>query len=152
MVQIGWTPNQVGLLRLDTESGGSSPFPPLNTESGGSSPFPPVYQYLWLSVLVFRAGSESGFTIRSSPFPHVGYIGGMLVECIPGGSSPFPPLDTESGYIGGMWVECILPRYMEGMWVECIIPICEARSCPVRSLNSAMASVLGQSAMSEGDT
>ncbi|VDO04122.1 unnamed protein product [Rodentolepis nana] len=63
--QASWTPNQVGLplsLELDTESGGSSPFPPLDTESGGSSPFPPL-------------NTESG---GSSPFSPVENQMGLL--------------------------------------------------------------------------
>ncbi|VDN97896.1 unnamed protein product [Rodentolepis nana] len=80
----GWTSNQVGLLRLDTESGGSSPFPPLNTESGGSSPFPPVCE-----------------SDGSSPFPPVGFTSG--------GSSPFPPVGYRSDgsspfpHVGYIW-------------------------------------------------
>ncbi|VDN96449.1 unnamed protein product [Rodentolepis nana] len=49
-------------LELDTESGGSSPFPPLDTESGGSSPFPPL-------------NTESG---GSSPFSPVENQMGLL--------------------------------------------------------------------------
>ncbi|VDO03087.1 unnamed protein product [Rodentolepis nana] len=55
------------------------------------------------------------------------------------GSSPFP-------HVG----------YIEGMWVGCMLPICEdvfaKQSCPVRSLKSATASILGQSGMSESAT
>ncbi|VDO10903.1 unnamed protein product [Rodentolepis nana] len=56
-----------------------------------------------------------------------------------GGSSPFPPV----GYIVGMWVECILPI--------CEIVLPDNRG-PVHSLNSAKASILGQSATSESAT
>ncbi|VDN98018.1 unnamed protein product [Rodentolepis nana] len=170
----GWTPNQVGLLRLDTESGGSSPFPPLNTESeldtksGGSSPFPPV----------------GYISDGSSPFPHVGYIWWVfsVSSCFTsGGSSPFPPVGYRSdgsspfphvGYI--WWVFSVSSCYIEYMWVECILSICEGvlmvecilpifegvlpgnpssklsngfDSWPLRSLNSATDSILGHGSL-----
>ncbi|VDO02024.1 unnamed protein product [Rodentolepis nana] len=72
---------------LDTESGGSSPFPPLNTESGGSSPFPPVYQYLWLSVLVFRAGYDQMGLLHFLIFNFVAFsfvraLSSLHLDCI----------------------------------------------------------------------
>ncbi|VDO04391.1 unnamed protein product [Rodentolepis nana] len=110
--------HMVGLLRFLLESDGSSPFPPVGFTSGGSSPFPPV-------------GYRSD---GSSPFPHVGYIWWVF--------------SVSSCYIEYMWVECILSICEGVLMVECILPIFEGvlpGNPSVRSLNSATASILGQS-------
>uniref|UniRef100_A0A0R3TF72 MATH domain-containing protein n=1 Tax=Rodentolepis nana TaxID=102285 RepID=A0A0R3TF72_RODNA len=140
---------------LDTESGGSSPFPPLNTESGGSSPFSPVenqmglLHFLLLRIRWVFSISSCYRSDGSSPFPHVGYIWWVF--------------SVSSCYIGGMWVECILPRegvlpsnrvrngfdsWPFGYVVECHSKLSNGfDSWPVGYV--ATASILGQSAMSE---
>ncbi|VDO02036.1 unnamed protein product, partial [Rodentolepis nana] len=87
-------------------------------------------QYLWLSVVVVRAGHRIRWVFSIS---NVGYIEGMWVECIrldteSGGSSVVPLLASQY-----LWLSVVVVRaghrirwvfsisnvgYIEGMWVE----------------------------------
>ncbi|VDO01206.1 unnamed protein product [Rodentolepis nana] len=89
-----------------------------------------------LALVSFSASFTSG---GSSPFPPVGYRSD--------GSSPFPHV----GYI--WWVFSVSSCRSHRQVGLLHFLLCFARQpCPVRCLNSATASVLGQSAMSESVT
>ncbi|VDO01068.1 unnamed protein product [Rodentolepis nana] len=65
---------------LDIESGGSSPFPPLvNTESGGSSPFSPVENQLFWVALCFQL---SLFAVLGGSLLPIEFIGDCEFEGI----------------------------------------------------------------------